>query len=78
VIRNAATSAIGTKSPLVVRTSFTTWQTSTPIAKVAFYAGVKKVISVVSDYGPGIDAANAFTAGFEKAGGQVVEAIRMP
>jgi branched-chain amino acid transport system substrate-binding protein len=75
---NAATSAIVTKSPLVVRTSFTTWQTSTPIAKVAFDAGVKKVISVVSDYGPGIDAENAFKAGFEKAGGQVVEAIRMP
>ncbi|MBP1872235.1 branched-chain amino acid transport system substrate-binding protein [Ensifer adhaerens] len=78
VIMNAATSAIVTKSPLVVRTSFTTWQTSTPIAKVAKDAGVSKVISVVSDYGPGVDAENAFKAGFEAAGGQVVEAIRMP
>ncbi|MGV2100504.1 MULTISPECIES: ABC transporter substrate-binding protein [unclassified Rhizobium] len=78
VIMNAATSAIVTKSPLVVRTSFTTWQTSTPMAQVAFDKGVKKVISVVSDYGPGVDAENAFKAGFEKAGGEVVEAIRMP
>ncbi|WP_086999710.1 ABC transporter substrate-binding protein [Rhizobium sullae] len=78
VIMNAATSAIVTKSPLVVRTSFTLWQTSTPIAKVAFDKGVKKVISVVSDYGPGVDAENAFKAGFEKAGGEIVEAIRMP
>ncbi|MBZ7926697.1 ABC transporter substrate-binding protein [Ensifer adhaerens] len=78
VIMNAATSAIVTKSPLIVRTSFTTWQTSTPIAKVAKDAGVSKVISVVSDYGPGVDAENAFKAGFEAAGGQVVEAIRMP
>jgi branched-chain amino acid transport system substrate-binding protein len=78
VVMNAATSAIVTKSPLVVRTSFTTWQTSTPIAKVAHDAGVAKVISVVSDYGPGIDAENAFKAGFEKEGGAVVEAIRMP
>ncbi|NLR98295.1 ABC transporter substrate-binding protein [Rhizobium sp. P38BS-XIX] len=78
VIFNAATSAIVTKSPLVVRTSFTTWQTSTPIAKVASDAGVKKVISVVSDYGPGVDAENAFKAGFEKQGGEVVQAIRMP
>lgn len=78
VIMNAATSAIVTKSPLVVRTSFTTWQTSTPIAKVAKDAGVSKVISVVSDYGPGVDAENAFKTGFEAAGGQVVEAIRMP
>ncbi|MBB3290173.1 MULTISPECIES: ABC transporter substrate-binding protein [Rhizobium] len=78
VIFNAATSAIVTKSPLVVRTSFTTWQTSTPIAKVAYDAGVKKVISVVSDYGPGVDAENAFKAGFKKQGGEVVQAIRMP
>ncbi len=78
VIFNAATSAIVIKSPLVVRTSFTTWQTSTPIAKVAYDAGVKKVISVVSDYGPGVDAENAFKAGFEKQGGEVVQAIRMP
>lgn len=78
IVMNAATSAIVTKSPLVVRTSFTTWQTSTPVAKVAHDAGVAKVISVVSDYGPGIDAENAFKAGFEKQGGAVVEAIRMP
>ncbi|MEZ0000212.1 ABC transporter substrate-binding protein [Sinorhizobium fredii] len=78
VIMNAATSAIVTKSPLVVRTSFTLWQTSTPIAKVAKDAGVSKVISVVSDYGPGVDAENAFKKGFEAVGGEVVEAIRMP
>lgn len=78
VIMNAATSAIVTKSPLVVRTSFTLWQTSMPIAKVAFDRGIKKVISVVSDYGPGVDAENAFKAGFEKQGGEIVEAIRMP
>lgn len=78
VVMNAATSAIVTKSPLVVRTSFTTWQTSTPMAQVAFDKGVKKVISIVSDYGPGVDAENAFKAGFTKAGGEVVEAIRMP
>lgn len=78
VVMNAATSAIVTKSPYVVRTSFTTWQTSSPIAKVAKDGGVNKVISIVSDYGPGVDAENAFKAAFEKEGGQVVEAIRMP
>src|SRR6478752_429089 len=78
VVMNAATSAIVTKSPYVVRTSFTTWQTSTPIAKVAFDGGTRKVISVVSDYGPGVDAENAFKAAFTAAGGEVVESIRMP
>ncbi|MBK3745080.1 ABC transporter substrate-binding protein [Paraburkholderia aspalathi] len=78
VVMNAATSAIVTKSPYVVRTSFTTWQTSTPMAQVAFDKGVKKIITVVSDYGPGVDAENAFKAAFTKAGGDVVETIRMP
>ncbi|MEK1851246.1 MAG: ABC transporter substrate-binding protein, partial [Phyllobacterium sp.] len=78
VIMNAATSAIVTKSPLVVRTSFTTWQTSSPIAKIARERGVEKAITVVSDYGPGVDAENAFKSTFEKEGGKVVESIRMP
>lgn len=78
VIMNAATSAIITKSPLIVRTSFTTWQTSAPMAKVARERGVGKVITVVSDYGPGVDAENAFKATFSAEGGTVVESIRMP
>lgn len=78
VVMNAATSAIVTTSPYVVRTSFTTWQTTTPMATVAKEAGVSKVITLVSDYGPGIDAESAFKTAFEKEGGRVVEAIRMP
>ncbi|WP_089173501.1 ABC transporter substrate-binding protein [Bosea sp. AS-1] len=78
VIFNAATSAIMTSSPLVVRTSFTTAQTTTPLGKAAVDRGVKKFVSVVSDYGPGVDAEAAFKKAIEAAGGQVVEAIRMP
>ncbi|RWM28939.1 ABC transporter substrate-binding protein [Mesorhizobium sp.] len=78
VIMNAATSAIMTKSPLVVRTSFTPWQTSVPMAKVAAQRGIKKVITAVSDYGPGVDAETAFATTFKADGGQIVESIRMP
>ena len=78
VIFNAAASAIMTQSPLVVRTSFTTAQTTTPLGQIAVDRGVRKVISAVSDYGPGIDAETAFKKAFEAAGGQVVDAIRMP
>lgn len=78
VVMNAATSAIVTKSPLVVRTSFTTWQTSAPMAKVAKERGVKKVITVVSDYGPGVDSENAFKTTFTAEGGEVVDSVRMP
>ena len=78
VIFNAATSAIMTSSPLVVRTSFTTAQTTTPLGKAAVDRGLKKFVSVVTDYGPGVDAEGAFKKAIEAAGGEVVEAIRMP
>lgn len=78
VIFNAATSAIMTSSPLVVRTSFTTAQTTTPVGKAAIDRGAKKFVTVVSDYGPGIDSETAFKKAIEANGGQVLESIRMP
>lgn len=78
VIFNAATSAIVTSSPLVVRTSFTTAQTATPLGKAAVDRGIKTFVTAVTDYGPGIDAETAFKKSVEAAGGQVVETIRMP
>ena len=78
VIFNAATSSITTQSPLIVRTSFTLWQTSAPMADVARERGIERVITAVSDYGPGADAEAAFTQTFTEAGGEVVESIRMP
>ena len=78
VVFNAAASSIVNASPYVVRTSFTTWQTSTPMTAVAVERGIGKVITVVADYGPGIDAENAFTAGFTEKGGEIVESVRVP
>lgn len=78
VIFNAATSAIVTASPYVVRTSFTLWQTATPMAAVARARGIDKVVTVVSDYGPGIDAETAFKTAFEAAGGSIAETVRLP
>jgi branched-chain amino acid transport system substrate-binding protein len=78
VVMNAATSAIVTKSPYVVRTSFTTAQNSAPMGKVAVDRGAKKVITVVTDYGPGVDSETAFQKAFKAAGGEIVDSIRMP
>lgn len=78
VIFNAATSAITEKSPRYVRTSFTLWQNTVPLANHMAKLGIKKVITAVSDYGPGIDGETAFKTTFEKAGGAVVDTIRMP
>jgi branched-chain amino acid transport system substrate-binding protein len=78
IVLNAATSAIVEKSPYIVRTSFTMWQNTVPAAQVATRNGSKKVAIAVSDYGPGVDAENAFKKTFEAGGGSVTEAIRMP
>ncbi len=78
VIFNAAASAIVQKSPYFVRTSFTLWQTTVPMAKAAYARGIRKAITAVSDYGPGVDAEAAFKKTFEGEGGQVLETVRMP
>lgn len=78
VIFNAATSAITDKSEFFIRTSYTLWQVTVPMAQWAAKSGLKKVVTAVTDYGPGIDAETAFKSEFGKQGGTVVESIRMP
>ncbi len=78
VIFNAATSAITDKSEFFVRTSYTLWQVTVPLAQWAAKNDIKKVTTAVTDYGPGIDAETAWKSEFTKQGGTVVESIRMP
>lgn len=78
VIFNAATSDITTRSDYYVRTSYTLWQVTVPIAQHAAKKGIKKVVTAVTDYAPGVDAETAFKKEFAKQGGQVIESIRMP
>jgi branched-chain amino acid transport system substrate-binding protein len=78
VVMAAGTSSITEKSPYVVRTSFTLAQSSTIMADWAAKAGIKKVVTLVSDYGPGYDAEGSFKERFAKAGGQVVGELRVP
>jgi branched-chain amino acid transport system substrate-binding protein len=77
VVMAAATATITEASPFIVRTSFTLPQATEPMAEWASQNGLKKVVTLVSDYGPGIDAEKAFTGRFSKAGGQV-ENLRVP
>ena len=77
IVMAAATSTITEASPFIVRTSFTLPQTTVPMADWAAQNGIKKVVTLVSDYGPGTDAEKAFTGSFTKAGGQV-ESLRVP
>jgi branched-chain amino acid transport system substrate-binding protein len=77
VVMAAATSTITEASPYIVRTSFTLPQATVPMADWASQNGIKKVVTLVSDYGPGIDAEKAFSSAFTAKGGQV-ENLRVP
>ena len=78
IIMNAATSVITTKSPYIARFSMTLPQVSAPMGIWAAKNGVKKVFTVVSDYGPGLDSEAAFKKSFTEGGGTVVDSLRIP
>jgi branched-chain amino acid transport system substrate-binding protein len=77
VVMAAATSTITEASPYIVRTSFTLPQATVPMAEWAAQNGIKKIVTLVTDYGPGIDAEKALTAAFTAKGG-TVESLRVP
>ncbi len=78
VVMAAGTSSITEASPFVVRTAFTLAQSSVPMAEWSTKNGIKKVVTLVSDFGPGLDAEKSFTEKFKAEGGTVIESLRVP
>jgi branched-chain amino acid transport system substrate-binding protein len=78
VVMAAATSSITEASPFIVRSSFTLPQATVGIAEWAAKNNLKKVATLVSDYGPGLDAEKTFKERFSQRGGQVVAEVRVP
>ena len=78
IVMAAATSIITEASPYIVRTSFTIPQSAVAMADWAPKNGIKKVVTLVSDYGPGIDAEKYFKERFLFNGGQVTDSLRVP
>lgn len=78
VVMSAAASAITEASPYVVRSSFTVGQVSVPLADYVTKHGMRKVVTLVTDYAPGVDAEQFFTARFKADGGQVLDTLRVP
>jgi branched-chain amino acid transport system substrate-binding protein len=78
VVMNAATSIISAKSPYIARTSLTIPQLEFTFGQWAAKHNIRKVYTMVSDYGPGIDAETWFVKGFKEAGGEVAGSVRMP
>jgi branched-chain amino acid transport system substrate-binding protein len=77
VVMSAATAIIVDRSPFIVRTSQVVPQISSPFATWAAKQGMKKIVTLVSDYGPGHDVEKSFSETFTKAGG-TVENMRVP
>jgi branched-chain amino acid transport system substrate-binding protein len=78
IIMNAATSVIVSKSPYMARVSMTLPQVTLPIAQWAVRNNIKKVYTLVADYGPGLDAEATFKKNFTAGGGEIVGEVRTP
>ena len=78
VIMNAATSVITTRSPYIARVSHTLPQDTQPIAQWAAKNGIRRAFTLVSDFGPGVDAETTFIKAFKAAGGEIVDSVRTP
>jgi branched-chain amino acid transport system substrate-binding protein len=78
IVMGAATAIIPDRSPYIVRTSMVTSQITVGIADWAPKNGIKRVVTLVSDYAPGVDIEKAFSERFKASGGEVIEQVRVP
>jgi branched-chain amino acid transport system substrate-binding protein len=78
VVMVSGTSVVTQRSPYYVRTSFTLGQQSGIIADWAIKAGSKKAVSILSDWAPGAEAGKVFAQHFIKAGGAVLDTLKVP
>jgi branched-chain amino acid transport system substrate-binding protein len=78
VVMNAASLAIPSRSPYIVRTSMTIAQNATAIADWAAKNGIKSAFILYADYAPGKEGAENFKSTFVAAGGKVVGELAAP
>ena len=78
IVTTPSTSAITNMSPYIVRTGNAGPQVISVAGDYFGKHGVKTAVTLVSDFGPGIDHEEWFKKSFEAAGGKVVDALRSP
>lgn len=78
VIMLASTSAVIDKSPYFVRTSCTLGQSSAIMGDWAASNGIKRVVTLVTEFSPGLEAEATFRQRYLASGGQIAESIRVP
>jgi branched-chain amino acid transport system substrate-binding protein len=77
VMVSAASTTID-RSPYMLRTSFTVGQSASVIADWAVRNGAKKLITIVNDWAPGIEAEGIFKDRIAEGGAQIVASLRVP
>jgi branched-chain amino acid transport system substrate-binding protein len=78
LVMSSGASITTTKSPYFVRAGFILSPQSWIMAEWAFKNGSKRVVTLVNDWAPGVEAETAFKTRFVQVGGEVVESIRIP
>jgi branched-chain amino acid transport system substrate-binding protein len=78
IVMAAASAIVTERSPYIVRTSFAQAQPVVVIADWEAKQGLKKAVSVVSDFAPGYDSETYFKDRFVQAGGEVALTLRVP
>jgi len=78
VVTISGTSVVIDRSPYMVRTCFTLGQSSGVIGRWAAANGHQRVVTLASDWAPGVEAEAAFKDSFVKGGGTIVESLRVP
>ncbi len=77
IITNAGTAVITTRSPYIVRFSFTVNQHCVLLGQWAAKT-LKKTYTLVADFAPGHDCEEDFTKAYKAGGGEITGAIRVP
>jgi branched-chain amino acid transport system substrate-binding protein len=78
IVMGAGTSIITERSPYIARTFATQAQLCVPMAQWAAKNGIRKVVTLVSDFAPGYDSEKSFADEFRANGGEVLASLRAP
>jgi branched-chain amino acid transport system substrate-binding protein len=78
IVTGSSASITTQQSPYIVRTFSTQAQITVPMARWAIKNGIKRVVTLVADYAPGIETEKAFIGEFKARGGEIVESLRVP
>jgi branched-chain amino acid transport system substrate-binding protein len=78
IVTGSSASITTKRSPYIVRTLSTQAQITVPMAQWAARNGIRRVVTVVADYAPGLETEKAFIDAFKAQGGEIIEAVRVP